>query len=183
MNHLRKSSFLRPCIRRRAMRCVSSETRLAVRRTILATRTLNIGQEAPYFNLNDIDGRPVNLSDLRGKVVVLHFWGTECGWCQFIYSALRGISHEYPDEVALVGFSDDRSMGALRDKIAEEKFTWPQVCEGNGWKDAAFGLYNVTGIPCEYVIDQSGKIALKLSGGGEGSPEELEGSVRSLVAE
>ena len=58
--------------------------------------SLNIGQEAPDFSLNDVDGRPFSLSGLRGKVVVLHFWGTGCVWCQFVYPALRRLSHEYP---------------------------------------------------------------------------------------
>ena len=143
---------------------------------------LTIGQPAPRFSLPDIDSNRVDLADYQGKVVVLHFWGTGCGWCQFIYPHLREIAQEYSeDKVVLIGLSEDRDFDALRARITEEKFTWPQVCEGNGWKDTVFNLYNVDGIPGEYIIDQAGKIAFKLSGAGEGSGEELEEAVRSLV--
>jgi peroxiredoxin len=143
---------------------------------------LNIGQSAPQFSLPDIDGNHVDLAGYQGKVVVLHFWGTGCGFCQFIYPSLRQIAQEYSkDKVALIGISEDRDFDALRVKITEEKFTWPQICEGNGWKDTVFKLYNVGGIPREYIINQAGKIAFKLSGGGKGSGEKLEEAVRSLV--
>ena len=143
---------------------------------------LNVGQLAPQFRLPDMDGNRVDLADYQGKVVVLHFWGTTCGWCKFIYPSLRNIAQEYSgDEVALIGISDDIDFDALRAAITEEQFTWPQICEGNGWKDTVFKLYNMDRLPSEYIIDQDGKIAFKLSGGGEGSGEKLEEAVRSLV--
>ncbi len=143
---------------------------------------LNVGQLAPQFRLPDMDGNHIDLADYQGKVVVLHFWGTTCGWCKFIYPALRNIAQEYSeDEVALIGISDDIDFDALRAAITEEQFTWPQICEGNGWKDTVFGLYNVDRMPIEYIIDQDGKIAFKLEGGGKGSGEKVEEAVRSLV--
>ena len=143
---------------------------------------LNVGQLAPQFRLPDIDGNRVDLADHQGKVVVLHFWSTTCSMCKFIYPSLRNIAQGYSgDEVALIGVSDDINFDALRAAITEEQFTWPQICEGNGWKDTVFGLYNVDRMPIEYIIDQDGKIAFKLLGGGEGSGEKLEEAVRSLV--
>lgn len=143
---------------------------------------LNVGQLAPQFRLSDIDGNHIDLADYQGKVVVLHFWSTTCGWCKFIYPSLRNIAQEYSeDKVILIGISSDIDFDALRAAITEEQFTWPQICEGNGWKDTVFKLYNVDGIPSEYIIDQDGKIAFKLGGGGEGSGEKVEEAVRSLV--
>ena len=143
---------------------------------------LNVGQLAPQFRLPDIDGNHIDLADYQGKVVVLHFWGTTCGWCKFIYPSLRNIAQEYSgDEVALIGISKDGDFDALRAMIKEEQFTWPQICEGNGWKDTVFKLYNVDRMPIEYIIDQDGKIAFKLEGGGKGSGEKVEEAVRSLV--
>ena len=143
---------------------------------------LNVGQLAPQFRLPDMDGNHIDLADYQGKVVVLHFWSTTCGWCKFIYPSLRNIAQEYSeDKVILIGISSDIDFDALRAAITEEQFTWPQICEGNGWEDTVFKLYNVDGIPSEYIIDQDGKIAFKFGGGGEGSGEKLEEAVRSLV--
>ncbi len=144
--------------------------------------TLNVGQLAPQFRLSDIDGNHIDLADYQGKVAVLHFWSTTCSGCKFIYPSLRNIAQEYSeDEVALIGISDDIDFDALRAAITEEQFTWPQICEGNGWQDTVFKLYNVDRMPIEYIIDRGGKIAFKFGGGGKGSGEELEEAVRSLV--
>ena len=143
---------------------------------------LNVGQLAPQFRLPDIDGNRVDLADYQGKVVVLHFGSTTCGWCKFIYPSLRNIAQEYSeDKVVLIGVSGDIDFDALRAMIKEEQFTWPQICGGNGWKDTVFKLYNMDRLPSEYIIDQDGKIAFKLSGGGKDSGEKLEEAVRSLV--
>lgn len=147
----------------------------------LLEKFLNIGQPAPHFRLQDIDRNTVDLADHQGKIVVLHFWGTTCGACKFIYPDLREMPQEFStDAFVLVGISDDRDFEMLRTSISEEKFTWPQICEGNGWDDTVFRLYNVTSLPSVYVIDQSGNIACKMVGGNRG--EELRETVRSLIA-
>ena len=141
---------------------------------------LNIGQPAPHFRLQDIDGNVIDLADNHGKIVVLHFWGTTCGACKFIYPNLREVVQEFSeDEYVLVGISGDQDFEVLRASICEEKFTWPQICEGKGWEDTVFRLYNVTSIPTAYVIDKSGNIACKMVGGNRG--EELQEVIRSLV--
>ena len=63
----------------------------------------------------------------------------------------------------------------------EESFTWPQICAGQGWKDPGFRLYNIEGIPEEYVIDREGRIAAKPGGGGGNAGLELERTVNALV--
>lgn len=110
------------------------------------------------------------------------FWSTSCGFCKFIYPHLRDIAREYPaSKVALIGISSDTDFDGLRQQVEEQEFTWPQICEGNNWQDTLFKLYNVRSIPVEYILDQDGKIAFKLNGGGEKSGAEFVAAVRSLV--
>ena len=142
-------------------------------------QSLNVGQPAPHFAVNDIDGNPIDLEDYRGKVVLLHFWSTGCGFCRYVYPHLRKIAEEYPeDKVALIGISEDMDFETLRATIKEEEFTWPQLCEGKGWKDTVVRLYNVNGIPSAYILDRDGNIAFKISGGKSG--QEIEEAVSSL---
>ena len=141
---------------------------------------LNKGQPAPHFVVQDVKSNPIDLEAYRGRILVMHFWSTDCGACHMIYPHLRKIDQDYSkDDLALIGASGDTDFDALRVKIKEEGFTWPQICEGNGWKDTVFKLYNVVSIPAVYILDGTGDIACKLVGGDRG--EELEEAVRYLV--
>ena len=141
---------------------------------------LNVGQPAPHFRLQDVDGNAIDFADYARKTVVLHFWGTTCGACPMIYPHLRKIVEEFPvQKFALIGISDDKDLETLREGVVKEEFTWPQICEGSGWDDTIYRLYNVTAIPAAYVIDASSNIAAKIVGGDRG--DELESVVRSLV--
>ncbi len=141
---------------------------------------LNPGQPAPLFTKDAVDGASIDLAGLRGRITLLHFWGTDCGWCELIYPDLRSLAREYSEsDLALIGLSDDQDPESLRSTIREQRFTWPQICEGNGWKDEVFRLYNVRAAPTAYVIDRSGLIVRKIEGGDRG--DELRELVRSLV--
>ena len=141
---------------------------------------LNPGQPAPLFTKDAVDGTPVDLAGFQGRVALLHFWGTSCGFCKLIYPDLRSLAQEYSEsDLALIGLSYDQDPEELRSSIREERFTWPQICEGNGWEDSVFRLYNVRGAPTAFVIDRSGLIVRKIDGGDRG--EELRELVRSLV--
>ena len=141
---------------------------------------LNTGQPAPLFTGDAIDGTSIDLAGFRGRVTLLHFLGTSCGACKFIYPDLRSLAREYSEsDLALIGLSSDQDPEELRSSIREERFTWPQICEGSGWEDRVFRLYNVTAEPTAFVIDRSGLIVRKIVGGDRG--EELRKLVRSLV--
>ena len=141
---------------------------------------LNSGQPAPLFTKDAIDGASIDLAGFRGRIALLHFWGTSCGWCKLIYPALRSLAQEYSEsDLALVGLSYDQDPESLRSSIREQRFTWPQICEGNGWEDEVFRLYNVRAAPTAYVIDRSGLIVRKIEGVDRG--DELRDLVRSLV--
>ena len=141
---------------------------------------LNPGQPAPLFTKDAVCGASIDLAGFRGRVALLHFWGTSCGFCKLIYPDLRSLAREYSEsDLALIGLSSDQDPESLRSTIREQRFTWPQICEGNGWKDEVFRLYNVRAEPTAYVIDRSGLIVRKIEGGDRG--DELRELVRSLV--
>lgn len=119
------------------------------------------GMEAPEFSSVTIDGDALDLSDYRGKYVLLDFWSTSCGPCVEALPELRQLYERFPrEEFEIVGIAeDDRSW--LSQFVADNDIRWPQVTqnrfdEGRG---AILKDYRVTGIPAYFLIDPEGKIA------------------------
>lgn len=149
------------------------------KRYITEIDSLGIGTPAPDFAAQDIDNKPIRLSDYRGRIVVLYFWASWCSPCHIYYPSLRRIAQKYsPEKLGLIGVSlDGDNLQAIRATMNMEKFTWPQIVEGSASReDYISGRYQISGIPQVYVIDRQGNI---LSRGA--LPLELERSIRDLM--
>jgi len=122
------------------------------------------GKMANDFALT-LDGKPMHLSDLRGKVVVLNFWASWCPPCVEEAPALNRLQrHIEPMRGTILGVSIDE------DPAAYEKFLKDFAIEFPTWRDpnvqdnkSKIELgYGTSLIPETYVIDRHGKIARKL---------------------
>jgi peroxiredoxin len=121
------------------------------------------GKLAPNFTLKDTAGKDVNLSDFRGKVVVLDFWATWCGPCQRAMPHLQEVYEQVKDKnVVVLGVCVWDEKGAY-DKWVDAKkatYTFETLFDpaGRGAESVASKLYAVKAIPTQYVIDRDGKI-------------------------
>lgn len=140
---------------------------------------LSVGDPAPDFTAATIEGNTVKLSDLEGKVVVLEFWATWCGPCIPDVPHLKELHAKYKSEnFQLVGVSLDTELNKLKQFVKDREMTWPQIWQEKEWKGPVVELYNVTGIPDSYLIDQNGKIAAK-----DVNAERLDEAVGELLSE
>lgn len=131
-------------------------------------RQLGIGAEAPLFTMNQVDGKPLKLSDLRGKVVLLDFWASWCGPCRRENPNVVRMYEKFKDQgFEILGISLDDNKDRWVGAIATDKLTWRHVSELKGWGGTVNRMYQVSGIPNTVLLDAEGKIIAKNLRGAE----------------
>lgn len=117
---------------------------------------------APNFTVNGIDGKPIKLSDLRGKVVVLNFWGSWCVPCQDEAPDLAAAYQQFQgQDVVFVGIAWADQDSAVRQFVQDYHVPY-RVALDDGGKIAVD--YGITGVPETFVIDQQGRFTKKWVG-------------------
>lgn len=126
---------------------------------------------APAIQLVTEDGTKTQISDYRGKVVLLNFWATDCGGCLLEIPSFIELEKEYKHKgFTAVGVSMDISYEGLKDAneawdrvrpfIAKHGVNYP-IAMGD---DAISKAYALNAFPATYLIDKSGKIAVAYVG-------------------
>lgn len=140
-------------------------------------QSLNIGQKAPNFKTQTLQGKSISLSDHKGKVILVEFWATWCGPCISEIPPLKSTYSKYSDnDFEIIGISLDKNSEKLKTFVEEKKLQWPQIQQQKGLNSKLAELYSVVFIPRNYLIGKDGKIIAKDLWG-----EELETKVAELL--
>lgn len=142
-------------------------------------RSMNEGQAAPEIDGKDLDGRPMKLSDFRGKVVVLVFWGSWCGPCMREVPHERQLSEKFRDRpFTVLGVNCREKAEVAKATVEREKMTWPQWYDGEDDGGPIVEKYHVRGYPSLFLIDAKGVIRRTNVAG-----EDLDKAIEGLLKE
>jgi DsbE subfamily thiol:disulfide oxidoreductase len=119
-----------------------------------------VGQAAPDFRLQTLDGKTVQLSDLRGKPVLVNFWASWCTPCRDEFPFLRRTVAAHPGIVVL-GLTEDTIVSDARSFVRQQHAAWPMLDDSAGQVAREFG---VKPIPQTFFVDRNGTITVRVNG-------------------
>ncbi|WP_159813636.1 TlpA family protein disulfide reductase [Actinomyces sp. zg328] len=135
-----------------------------------------VGQEAPAFKATDINGAPVDLTDLRGRPVWLLFGATWCTDCRTEAPDVQAISQEYGDQLAIIAVHVQDKTQTVADYVQRLGLTYTTVVDTDDAISSAYGVY---GIPAHWFINADGTIAATRVGAM--SPDQMRAQARALI--
>ncbi|SFK29254.1 Peroxiredoxin [Halobacillus dabanensis] len=119
---------------------------------------LEVGEKAPDFTLQTLEGETVKLSDYRGKKVFLNYWATWCPPCREEMPEMQRFHEAYEDEVVILavnGTGSEKSRENVRKFVEEGGYTYPILMD----KELELNqMYQIISIPTTYFIGTDGVI-------------------------
>ena len=130
---------------------------------VQSRKKLAPGVPAPEITMNTPDGKPLSLTSLKGKVVLLDFWASWCGPCRAENPNVVKAYNKYKSKgFEIYSVSLDKELDKWKQAIQKDNLSWAShVCDFKSWQSPVISLYNFKGIPYNVLIGKDGKIIAK----------------------
>lgn len=138
------------------------------------------GDVAPYFALQNLEGRIISLGDLQGHPFILHFWATWCDYCRGEFPLLARLQRDFEgDGLVVLGVSVDglKGEGDVKSFLKTVDVNFPILMDIDGSVSDEYGSY---GVPESILIDSKGVIARRFEGIVDWNSKNVRELVKSL---
>ena len=141
--------------------CANKSQKAQTNETVTAQTTAAEADDdemAPNFELPDLQGNPRKLSSLRGKYVIIDFWGSWCVWCIRGFPAMKDVYAKYKDDLEIFGVDCQDSERKWRTAVEQYELPWLQVRCPDDMMDDLAQMYGIEGFPTKAVVSPEGKL-------------------------
>ena len=126
-----------------------------------------IGKTVTDFTTkNTMNETEFQFNSLRGKYVLIDFWGTWCGPCVAEMPKVKEYQEKYINKLTVLGINKGDTREKIEKFVTPKDYNWKQLLAGEGNEDLVL-KFNVTSFPTKFIIDPNGKILYKFIGDGE----------------
>ena len=120
------------------------------------------GSSSPYLEMNNMEGKPIKLSSLKGKYVLVDFWASWCGPCRQENPNNVRLYNQYKNKgFEIYGVSLDKDKEAWKKAISDDHLNWIHVSDLQQWNSPVVKMFDIEGIPFTLLLDKDGKIIAK----------------------
>ena len=137
-------------------------------------------KKAPDFSLEDLNGKKVELKQLKEKVILLNFWATWCGPCKEEMPYLEALHQQFKEKkfVLLTISVDYNGLKTVKEFIDKHHYTFPVLLDPKG---KTLDLFQIKGIPTTLLIDKRGRIVGKAIGPRDWKSPEVFSLINLLI--
>jgi thiol-disulfide isomerase/thioredoxin len=131
---------------------------------------------APDFKLTSLDGKPLTIAALQGKVIILNFWATWCGPCRAEIPDLIALQDRYKGRLQIIGLNVDDEEADIQQYVQEMGINYPVAMTSN---DVRIQFGGIPALPTSFVLDTEGRVVQKHVG--LWNPAVYETEIRALL--